>query len=276
MKKLIFTFLLGVSTTYTVWAHGGEDNSHSALEPVAATQEIKKDGASVPSDQQAALPIALYDYGTLLIDWGFNFLRDCPQEMQKRSLNVRSSAVYAYYNIRLGKSHFVISPGVGKGHETYRFSKQTENLGYNTLARDNSRHTAFKDAREVLHNPTNGIKILRSGLNVSYWDFLLELRFNANKKYPKEGFFAALGYKIGMLWNASTTIKYQEDNQTKRSVMKESFNLNKTRHGAHARLGWGRFSMFYKHTLSSLFNEKKGPKKTTTKPVTVGLSIDLF
>ncbi|MEL6606999.1 MAG: outer membrane beta-barrel protein, partial [Bacteroidota bacterium] len=179
----------------------------------------------------------------------------------------------AYYNIRLGKSHFTISPGIGIGFEGYQFKKQ--NKRYNTLVRceDDSRHTEFEDVDTLLPYRK---KILQSSLDVKYSDFLLEFRFNANSKYPKESFFVALGGKLGMLWGASTTIRYQEDGETKERVIYESFNLNKLRYGLHARVGWERLSVFYTHIFSNLFSKGKGPDKTTTEPGTIGLSIDLF
>jgi hypothetical protein len=119
-------------------------------------------------------------------------------------------------------------------------------------------------------------KILQSEFNVRYLDIILEARFNANRKYPKEGFFVAIGGKLGMQWGASTTVEYQEDNETKKRTMTDSFNINSARYGLHAKLGWGRFSAFYAHTFSSLFKENKGPGRTQTCPYSMGISIDLF
>lgn len=272
MKKLFFTFLLGIITIPVASAHGDEDNNQGPSEPGVSTQESSKNELPTPAGKQEVLHIDWPNYGSLIIDWGFNFLRNCPKEMKARAFDARSLNLSVYYNIRLGKSHFTISPGLGMGFEGYQFEKRDQQ--YYTLVReDSSRYTKFEDANNLL---LRSKKILRSSLDIKYSDFLLEFRFNANSKYPKESFFIALGGKLSMLWGASTTIRYQEDGETKERVIYESFNLNTLRYGLHARVGWERFSVFYTHTLSNLFSKGKGPEKTTTSPGTIGLSIDLF
>ena len=268
MKKLIFTPLLVITAVHT-WAQEAQNNAQGTPEP---TPPKKQEQKAQPSNLQPR-SVELPNYGSLVIDWGFDVLRDCPQEMVLNFWGSRFSNVYFYYNIRLGQSHFAISPGIGMGFEGYQFKKQNEQ--YTALVRnEDSRHTECKDARKLFPKSE---EILQSNLDLSYFDFfMLEVRFSANCKYPKESFFVALGGKLGMLWGAATTIKYKEDDQIKQRIDVECFNLNRMRYGAHARLGWGRFSLFYTQTLSTLFNEDQGPGKTTTKPYSVGLSVDLF
>lgn len=253
-----------------VWAHKNQDNKPSTLESAPLTEEAKQ---AVPTNRLDILPIEWPDYGSLLIDWGFNFLRDCPKEMKDKAFNARSLNLSAYYNIRLGKSHFVISPGIGVGFEGYQFQEAKGEYWTAVRKESDRKHTAFKQVKDLLPKSE---KVIKSELGVRYWDALLEVRFNSDKKYPKEGFFAAIGFNIGVPQVASTTIKHQEEGEPEKNVHYASYNLNKMRYGAQARLGWGRFSIFYARTFSNLFNEEKGPNETTTKPAKFGLSIDLF
>ena len=273
MKKLVLALLLMVTAVHT-WAQEAQNNVQDTPKQAATPQEPRKHGQQAHSSKLKSRAAELPNYGSLVIDWGLNFLRDRPQEMDLICWGSRFSNVYYYYNIRLGQSRFAISPGIGIGSEGYRFKEKDEK--YYTLVRNEViRDTEFKYAHELFPKSK---KILQSSLDLRYVDFMLEVRLSANRKYPKESFFVALGGKVGMLWHASTTVKYKEDDQIKQQVAREFFNLNKMRSAVHARLGWERFSLFYTQTLpfSTLFNKDRGPSKTTTQPYNVGLSVDLF
>lgn len=269
MKKSAFIFLIGVLTTNALWANVDEEKSQDTSETDTIAQEPKKDELLTFTKEPETLHVASPSYGSLIVDWGLNMLRNSPQEMKRAALDTRSFNLAGYYNIRLGGSHFTISPGIKMGSEEYKFERNY------TLARDknNRKHTEFKSANELL---TDDAKILQSTLSTKYWSGLVEFRINADKQYPKEGFFIAVGGEIGMLWKVATKIRYQEDDQTKQRIIKEPFNLNQMRCGVQGRLGWGRFSIFYKHMLTNLFNEKKGPKNSNVMPSTIGFSVDLF
>ena len=272
MKKLFFVFLLGSLTTPNVWAQADQDSKQPTTEPIPLTEKAEQDVHKTDTDRLEILPIEWPDYGSLLVDEGFSLLRDCPKEMRDKAFNARSLNLSVYYNFRLKKSHFNISTGVGLGFEGFEFEFEKKNKQHYTLKRnESSRKTEFNTLKSSTKK-----EYLQSSLTVSYVDlFILEFRINANKKYPKEGFWGALGGKLGMRWGAaSTTVKYQQDKETKKSVAEESFNLNKMRGRAHVRVGWGRFSVFYTHTFSNLFSGE-GPG-TTTKPSTLGLSVDFF
>ena len=270
MKKLGFALLLMVPAVHT-WAQEAPNNVQDTPKQAATPQAPSVHGqAGYPINWQSRTA-ALPNYGSLVIDYGFSFLRARPQEMALDFWGSRFSNVYFYYNIRLGQSLFAISPGIGIGAEGYGFKKKDNK--YYTLVRDKDRHTAFQVAEQLFSEKS---EILQSSLDLRYVDFMLEVRLSAHRKYPKESFFVALGGKVGMLWHTSTTVKYREDDQIKQQIAREFFNLNRTRWGMHARLGWGRFSLFYTQTLSNLFNKDRGPDKTTTKPYSIGLSVDLF
>ena len=266
MKKIFLILFFAFSIQKNLWA---ELTNGQYLPPSASfAQETAEGGNEDCLPQLHITAEAPPDYGSLLIDWGFNFLRDAPAEMALGFWGSRFADVCFYYNIRLGTSHFVISPGIGLAFEGYQFEKK------NTLVRsDGDRDTIVKEASELF--PKNQ-KIHHSVLDARYVDLMLEARVNADSKYPKESFFAAIGGKVGMLWQASTTVSYKEDTQTKTCTHTEGFNLNQLRYGLQARVGWGRFGLCYTHLFATLFQKDKGPEKTTTQPCSLGLSVDLF
>ena len=266
MKKLLITLLLSTAPI-CVWAQGDQDNEPN----ISNTTATKSDTHKSHSSQLEPLPLPFPNYGSLVIDWGLGSLRNSPSGMDTSFWKSRFTNVYFLYNIRLGSSRFTISPGIGIAFDGYQFED-----GSGTLVRDDTsdRNITFKRADSRFSEKA---ELVESSLDVRYLDFLiLEARFNANSKYPKESFFVALGLKLGLRWHASTTIKYKEDDMAKVQTNVENFNLQGMRAGFHARFGWGRFGLCYTHMLSNFFKEAKGPGKTTAKPFHLGISIDLL
>ncbi|MCU0317734.1 MAG: PorT family protein [Amoebophilaceae bacterium] len=266
MKKLLLILSLSTAPIY-VWAEAGKDNGPGFSSTTASESDTHKSH----SDQVETVSSPFPNYGGLVVDWGFNCLRNSPSKMGTSFWQSRFINVYFFYNIRLGSSRFTISPGIGLAFDGYQFED-----GSSALVRDDTgdRNTIFKKTDELFPRKE---EFVASSLDVRYLDFLvLEARFNANNECPKEGFFAALGLKLGLRWNASTTIKYKEDDMIKTQHNVESFNLQGMRAGLHARFGWGRFGLCYTHILSNLFKEDKGPENTTAKPFHIGISIDLL
>ena len=264
MKKLILTLLLSITSIICVWAQEGQDDeqrpSQIAPSGQVAPEDVHKEHTGKPQTTSVRPP----NYGSLLIDWGFNFLRNCPAVMESKDVGARFVNLGLFYNIRLGHSHFTISPGIGLSYEGYRLQKD------HTLERHaTSRNTIFK-------TDSSNSKSTLSSLDVRYVNLMLEARFNANSTYPKESLFVALGFQAGMLWKACATVRYKEDNEVKERNSWETFNLNSARYGAHARLGWSRLGVCYIYMFSNLFDKNKGPNSTTTNTHHVGISIDIF
>jgi Outer membrane protein beta-barrel domain len=266
MKKLLITILLSIAPIY-VWAQGDQNSEPN----ISSTTATKSDTHKSHSDQLEPPLLPFQNYGSLVIDWGLDSLSNNYSAMDTSVWSSRFINVYCLYNVRLGRSCFTISPGIGLAFDGYQFKDASS-----TLVRDDpsNRNTVFTKADDLL---PKGVECIESSLDVRYLDFLaLGTRFSTNSQYPKEGFFLALGLKLGILWHASTTMKYKEDDMVKVQTNVETFNLNPWRFGFHARLGWGRFGICYTQTLSDFFEEAKGPGKTTKKPCHLGISIDLL
>lgn len=247
MKKLALVLLLLVSPSH-IWAQAFNVSENTTQE----TQNLQAD--------------VLTNYGELLLELGMDFLLHTPQQIKLHPLSSLAVNGYFYYNVPIKKSHFTFSPGIGISSETYSFKNNM------TLARSKkNRKTIFQNAKALLANNPD---VNHTSLNLKHGDLVTEIRFHANRLEPQEGFFMAIGGRIGLCFNAFTTIKYKEDNQNKERINKESFNLNRLCYGVIARLGWGRFGAFYSHTLSSFFNEQ-GPNQDI-KPFNIGVSLNLF
>jgi Outer membrane protein beta-barrel domain len=265
MKKSIFTLLLSISSIY-VWA---QDNEQSNQNTVTSISGAKNDEREEHSDQLETMPVQPYNYGSVVIDWGWNVLEGHPAAMKSTLWGSRCAKAGFFYNIRLGHTPFVISPGIGISFHGYQFEDNDT-----TLARDEeNRRTTLEKASKRFPKSN---KIDRSAFDMRYIDLMLEARFNANSKCPQESFFVALGGKLGWLWKASATVVYQEDDTVKKQNNIEHFNLNRMRFGGHVKLGWGRFGLCYTYIPSSLFEPNKGPDNKTIKTHSLTLAIDLF
>ncbi len=267
MKKLIFTLLFSIASIY-VWAQETQDNEQSTQKKATSMPETQHDEHQGHSDRLKTMPLKPPNYGSLVIDWGFSSLRGNPAAMNLNYWGSRLASASFFYNIRLGHTPFVISPAISISFDGYQF--KDENI---VLARDEtSRNTVLKKASALFPKSTSRV---RSSFDMRCLYLMLEARFNANNKYPKESFFVALGGKLGWLWSASATVEYKEDDAIKRQDNTENFNLNRMRGGFYAKLGWGRFGLCYTHILSDLFQQDKGPENST-KTQSLALSVDLL
>ena len=220
------------------------------------------------AQKTSSSPISKGLLGSLMVDFGFNFLRDEPATVELGVWGSRIFNAFYLYNIRLGSSRFMLSPGIGLGFENYKFNNNF------TLTRSgHDRSVALAPASSILPQ-SNEIK--KSKLSTSYVDIGTEIRFSMNRENPQKGFFMALGGKIGILISAHTKVSYMEDGQRKKVKTKETFELNPIRYGVYGRVGKGKFSLFYYQAFSELFQKDKGPDSTNTTPFNLGLSFALF
>lgn len=212
------------------------------------------------------------NYSSLVLDWGLVRMRNAPESISPGMLSSRFIDIGLFYNIPLGQTGITASPGIGLGYDTYKLSDESgEEPGVYTLKRARtSRRARLVPVGQLLDDDKNA----SSFLDTRYLDFIFEMRINTNAKYPKEGFFAAIGFKLGSFLGAHTTLHYQEDEQRKERIDKESFHIEPLRYGWQTRLGWKRFGLKYTQILSGLF-DNQGPK-SGVRPHSLAVSVDLF
>ncbi|MDN5200660.1 outer membrane beta-barrel protein [Fulvivirgaceae bacterium BMA10] len=209
--------------------------------------------------------------GALLIDIGFNFLNDNPEELDIGFWGSKTVNFYYYYDIPIGKSGFSFNPGFGLGLDKFSFDNSVTIVS-EINADNQQREIVVKQLSELLPNT----EIKKTKLAANYFDIPLELRFNLNKNNHERGIRFAVGGKVGFLLKSHTKIKYKEDGDVKISKQKENFGLNKIRYGAHARIGIGGFGFYGYYSLSELFQSNEGPLQTTTAPLNFGITFAGF
>lgn len=204
--------------------------------------------------------------GNFLIDIGFNGVVDNPTNFGIGWFGSHSINLYYYYPIRLGKSKFSFTPGIGLGLDRFKFKKAY-------YVADTLRDGAFEMVANFRKDSTVFKGLKKSFLGQQYLDVPLEFRFNANPDDLARTFWVAVGGRVGLLYNPYTKIKGKENGE--KYVYKNKFNHGQSdfRYGPSLRVGIGNFNWFGFYNLSPLFAKDKGPDKTTMTTFTVGISI---
>ncbi len=199
--------------------------------------------------------------GTLVMDFGFNFLQDAPDNMNLRFWKSKGVSLSYLYDMPIGESKFSFHPGVGVGFESYGFA-QNVTVQY-PLGADTASVVAL-DANEYQN-------VNKSKLITHYVDVPLEFRFYTREN--QRGLMVALGGKVGYLFSSYTKIKYETQGKGRTEKLRQDFNLNRLRYGASARLGFRGIHLHGQYMFSDLFKADGGPQGNNWK---VGLSIALF
>lgn len=207
--------------------------------------------------------------GTFTLELGLNNALDAPSRFDAALWGSRTINVYYQYEFRIMKSKFSLVPGIGLSLERFKF-KNGAMLGYD----------AEDSLKLLLPAETTMTGLKKSQLVTNYLDLPVELRFSSNPSDPGRSFKAAIGGRIGYMYDAFSKIKYSENGETKQLKDKQDWNLTRFRYGVYTKLGIGNFALFGYYNLTPLFEEGKGPYEqniaTDFQTVTVGISLSAF
>ncbi|MEO1049637.1 MAG: outer membrane beta-barrel protein [Bacteroidota bacterium] len=260
MKKFIvfFVFTLIINSGYATNGGGGKD-----------PKPVSRQGFSQTTKSFARPDIP----GTLLIDFGFNFLTNSIDTLDLFSaIGSRTINFYYQYDIPLGKSKFSFHPGFGLGLDRYKFERDETVIGSNNSSGD--RVVDIVSLGDVL--PDNTTKVNKSMLVTNYLDIPIEFRFHTDQDDPKRSFRIAVGGRVGILFDSKTKIKYRADDNNNKLKDKNDFNVSRFRYGVYGRIGVGSFNFFSYYNLSTLFQEGQGPIDANPSGITVGISVTGF
>jgi hypothetical protein len=230
-----------------------------AISISAAAQET----TSSPKKSRPDIP------GTFVLELGINNALDAPSSFSLGLWGSRTINIYYQPDFRILKSKFSFAPAIGLSLERFKF-KNGATLGYD------------EDDSLKLFTPTEtGMTGMRkSQLVTNYLDIPLEFRFTSNPDDPARSFKAAVGGRIGYLYDSFTKLKYKEEGEIKRLKDKQNWNLTQFRYGVFGKIGIGNFSLFGYYNLTPLFEEGKGPGEKNLvadfQTVTVGISLSAF
>jgi len=133
---------------------------------------------------------------------------------------------------------------------------------------DPSNTLQFRDDSDTNHYK-------KTKLGTAYLEAPVEFRYTADPLNSDRSFKFALGVKVGTMLGAKTRNKDLQDkngNTINPHVLKESSKrfFNTTRLSAHARIGWGHFSLYGSYQLTSLFKDGVAAQ---IRPFSIGITL---
>jgi Outer membrane protein beta-barrel domain len=204
--------------------------------------------------------------GSFLVDFGVNATYGSPTEFKIGWFGSRTANVYYYYPIRIGKSKFMINPGIGLGLERFKFKN-------NYYLADTLSDGEYELVPNIRRRVATFPQMKKSMMVMDYLDIPLEFRFNANPDDLARTFWVGVGGRAGWLFNAHSKIKYKREGQTVVLKDRYRYGLSQFRYGVSLRIGMGNFNWFGFYNLSPLFEKDKGPSKTDMNTITFGISL---
>ncbi|HLG39087.1 MAG TPA: outer membrane beta-barrel protein [Chitinophagaceae bacterium] len=158
------------------------------------------------------------------------------------------------------KLSVAIGPGISSDH--IKFSKTFVDIKGTTTA------LQFIDQSDTNH-------FKRTKLVTSYLELPVEFRYTADPLNSGRGLKFAIGAKVGTMLNAHTRNKELQNKNgglINSYLMKEASKryFNTTRLSAHARLGWGHFSLYGSYQITSLFKDGVAAE---IRPYSIGLTL---
>ena len=194
----------------------------------------------VGSDMSLSLPTKQdymsVNYGTKSLNWNLNLFEK---------------------DFHIYKNYVNLVTGLGFGFNTYQFKNKT------TLNADSSYTNYFYDST---------ITYSKNKLKMSYVQMPLILEFNTSKN-PNKAFHIAAGVLAGYKLTTRTRQFFTINGYEYQVERKDDYNINPFKLDATARIGYGAFTLYGTYSLTTLFENNKGP---VLYPFTVGVRIVPF
>lgn len=215
--------------------------------------------------------------GNFLLELGFNRALDRPENFRQGFWGSRTVNVYYQYPLRFGRSKFSLNSGIGLSLERWRFTngftlQDTVELTASGATAENQ----IERYELVRGSSILGVSARKSMFLTNYLEIPLEFRFDTRPEDLARSFNVAVGGRVGVLFDASTKLKYRQNDENITVKNKRNFGLNQIRYGVYLRFGVGGFTWFVNYNLSDTFENEKGPGGTTMNSFTAGISVNGF
>lgn len=184
---------------------------------------------------------------------------DMPTGIKTRTIN-QGANVFLMYNHVMGDKGFSFAGGLGLSSE-------------NLYLKDAFVPNVKADSISFVNMPS-GVNAKRSKLNVTYFDIPLEIRYVTKNKMR-----FTLGMKFGFTLDSKTMYKgdaFDENGATgfgTKEKQKSVNQLESTRFGVQARVGYKWVHVYGYYSLNKMFNADKGPQMY---PISIGVTFMPF
>lgn len=219
--------------------------------------------------------------GTFLVDLGVNQGLNSPESFNQGWWGSRTVNIYYQYPIRIGRSKFSFNPGLGVSLERWKFTDGATLIDTVELVSFPNGAVAANQVEQYnLLSPKRIYPELadKSMFITNYFEIPIEFRYDTSPEDINRSFNVAFGGRVGILFDAFTKVKYDDQARNEMVKVKNKLNngLNEFRYGVYSRIGLGGFSVFCFYNLSDMFQKDKGPMGTTMNTFTYGISINGF
>jgi len=201
--------------------------------------------------------------GDLIVNIGFNFLQDEPDNMRLNFFGSKSLGLY-YTNRVVINQKLSFYPAIGFGFEKYSLDRDV------TLGRDTDNNVVFTDI--------SGLgEIRKSTLAVNYLEVPLELRFYPTGTTDGSGLFVGIGASVGFKVESHGKVKFENaEGDVNINKNRENFELSNLRYGLIGRIGTRGINAFYRVYFSELFSNGSGPEDSAPSTFTFGIGFNAF
>jgi hypothetical protein len=199
--------------------------------------------------------------GEVMIDFGFNLLTDKPAHWnQTHWFRSKSFAVYFVHPLDV-TDKLEVRPGIG--------------IGYEKIGSKNANFYAIDPDDPIVLLPENA-DVIKAQVALSKIEIPVEFRFNFTGNDDRTSPFIGLGPVATFTYESKLKVKYESGGEKLKIKSKgdaDYLDATKFSFGAHARLGWGQFAVFYKYYFNPIFKDSGFDGTGDTMMSTVGISI---
>lgn len=199
---------------------------------------------------------------TTKVDVFTDLWQDTPDAVDLKTFN-RGVNIATTYNFPIKNTALSFDIGAGLGiHNMYH---------ENTFEKNDEGIVQFGQIPDTVSGGGD-VDVENAKLSFTYLDVPMELKIETETNLR-----AAIGFKVGMLINSLSKYKgtnFMDDESGDVKIKEKDLpNTNRFRYGPTIRLGYKWINLYGYYSLSTLFEENKGPEMY---PVSIGISIVKF
>ena len=188
--------------------------------------------------------------------------------LSSRSLDIGDveNAVLKYSSYEFGWTVFGMDVRLSRNRQGWLFFS---GLGFRMQQYNPDLNTAFKIVDNVTEQVDAPNGTVYSSSRLRQWYLHIPIMFEYQMKLPKTNFFVQLGVECGIKLSSQSRVMYRKgNNSSTREKLGSQMNVNPLTVDAKAEIGVGRWGIYARYGLITLFREGRGAEVV---PVAAGV-----
>jgi len=166
------------------------------------------------------------------------------------------NAVLKYNSYELGWTIFGMDVRLSRNRQNWLFFS---GLGFRMQQYNADLNTAFKIVDNVTQQVSAPNGRVYSTSRLTQWYMHIPIMFEYQMKLPKTNFFVQLGVECGVKLSSQSRVMYRNaNNSSTREKIGSQMNVNPLTVDAKAEIGVGRWALYARYGLITLFREGRG------------------